>query len=73
MGTTHQVASIVGSRTSQADGLRTDRTFDLASSGFGWHDVITQAQGQSRTRASSLTQEVVIGGRSRSQESTTDL
>ncbi|QDV29188.1 hypothetical protein Spb1_10580 [Planctopirus ephydatiae] len=73
MGTTHQVASNVGSGTSQADDLHTDRTFDLASSGFGLHDEITQSQGQSRTKAGSLTEEVVIGGRSRSQDSTTNL
>ncbi len=67
------MASIVDSDASQADDLHTDRTFDLASSGFGLHDEITQNQGQSRTKASSLTDEVVIGGRSRSQESTNDL
>ncbi|WP_145298178.1 hypothetical protein [Planctopirus ephydatiae] len=36
------------------------------------HDEITQNQGQSRIKAGSLAEEVVIGGRSRSQESTTD-
>ncbi|WP_222423323.1 AHH domain-containing protein [Planctopirus ephydatiae] len=63
----------MGSGTSQADDLQTDMTFDLASTGFGLHYEITQDQGQSRTKAGSLTEEVVIGGRSRSQESTTDL
>ena len=67
------IVPIVGSDTSQADGLHTDMTFDLASSGFGVHDEITQDQGQSRTKAGSLTEEVVIGGRSRSQEATTNL
>ncbi|QDV30522.1 hypothetical protein Spb1_24560 [Planctopirus ephydatiae] len=63
----------MGSGTSQVDNLHTDMTFDLASSGFDLHDEITQDQGQSDTKAGSLTEEVVIGGRSRSQESTTDL
>ncbi|WP_186377499.1 polymorphic toxin-type HINT domain-containing protein [Planctopirus ephydatiae] len=61
------------SETSQADDLHTDMTFDLASSGFGLDYEITQNQGQSHTKAGSLTDEVVIGGRSRSQDSTTNL
>ncbi len=67
------MASIAGSWTSQADDLHTDRAFDLASSGFGLHYEIVQSQGQSRTEAGSLTEEVVIGGRSRPQDSTTNL
>ncbi|ODA28180.1 hypothetical protein [Planctopirus hydrillae] len=63
----------MGSGTSQADDLHSDRSFDLASSGFGLHYEITQNQGQSRTKAGSLTEEVVIGGRSRSQDSTANL
>ncbi len=64
---------MVGYGTSQADDLHTDRAFDLASSGFGLRYEITQSQGQSRTKAGSLTEEVVIGGCNRSQDSTTNL
>ncbi|ADG66949.1 hypothetical protein Plim_1114 [Planctopirus limnophila DSM 3776] len=63
MGTTLPMATIMGSGTSQADDLHTDMTFDLASSGFGLHYEITQIQGQSRIKAGSLTEEVVIVGR----------
>jgi hypothetical protein len=73
LGTFLSMASIVGSGASETDDLHTDRAFDLASSGFGLHDEITQSQGQSLTKAGSLTEEVVIGGRSRSQEGTTNL
>jgi hypothetical protein len=57
----------------QADDLHTFMTLDLAGTGFDLYYETTQDQGQSRAKVGSLEQENVIGGRSRSTNTLTEL